>query len=111
VSDQEQLRSKLSEIGGRYIHRTLAEIEQLKAFSESAASGSKDALKELGTLAHRIRGSGAMFGFHAISKSAEAIELLANRESLSDADVSTMRALVEELTEEVKRAAKERGSG
>lgn len=110
MTDQDQLRSKLSEIGGRYIRRTLAEIEQLKTFSDDAASGSKDALRELGTLAHRIRGSGAMFGFHAISRSAEAVELFANRESLSPADVSTMRTLVEELTEEVRRAAKERGS-
>jgi HPt (histidine-containing phosphotransfer) domain-containing protein len=110
VSDQEQLRSKLSEIGGRYITRTLAETEQLKALSESAATGSQDALRELGTLAHRIRGSGAMFGYHAISNSAEAVELFANRGSLSDVDVQTMRSLVEELMEEVKRAAKERGS-
>jgi len=109
VSDQEQLRSKLSEIGARYINRTLTEIEQLKSFSENAAAGSKDALKELGTLAHRIRGSGAMFGYHAISKSAEAIEILANGGSLTEADVTVMRALVEDLSEEVKRAAKERG--
>ena len=108
MSDQDQLRSKLTEIGGRYITRTLAEIEQLKAFSDSAAMGSEDALRELGTLAHRIRGSGAMFGYHAISKSAEAVELLANR-PLSDVDVQTMRSLVEELMQEVKRAAKERG--
>jgi HPt (histidine-containing phosphotransfer) domain-containing protein len=110
VSDQDQLRSKLSEIGVRYINRTLTEIEQLKVLSESAASGSMDALKELGTLAHRIRGSGAMFGYHSISKSAESIELLANRGSLTEADVSEMRALVDELCEEVRRAARERGS-
>lgn len=110
MSDQEHLRSKLSEIGGRYINRTLAEIEQLKTFSDAAAAGSKGALKELGTLAHRIRGSGAMFGFHAISKSAEALELFANREALSEADLTTMHALVDDLTAEVKRAAQERAS-
>jgi chemotaxis protein histidine kinase CheA len=110
VSDQEQLRSKLSEIGVRYINRTLTEIEQLKAFSDGAAAGSEEALKELGTLAHRIRGSGAMFGYRSISNTAEAIELLANRGSLSEADIATMRVLVDGLTEEVKRAAKERGS-
>jgi HPt (histidine-containing phosphotransfer) domain-containing protein len=109
VSDQEQLRSKLSEIGARYINRTLAELEQLKAFSDGAASGSQEALKDLGTLAHRIRGSGAMFGYHAISNSAEAIELLANRGLQSDADVGEMRRLVDELADEVKRAVKERG--
>jgi HPt (histidine-containing phosphotransfer) domain-containing protein len=109
MSDQEQLRSKLSEIGGRYINRTLGEIEQLKTFSEGAVAGSEEALKELGTLAHRIRGSGAMFGYQEISKSAEAIELLANRGALSEAEQQTMRTLVDELAEEVKRAAKERG--
>lgn len=110
MSDQEQLRSKLSEIGVRYINRTLAELDQLKALSEAAAAGSSEALQELGTLAHRIRGSGAMFGFHAISKSAESLELFAHGNSFTQADVSTMQALVQELTEEVRRAARERGS-
>jgi HPt (histidine-containing phosphotransfer) domain-containing protein len=108
VSDQEQLRSKLSEIGLRYISRTLGEIDQLRAFSEAAAKGSTESLRDLGTLAHRIRGSGAMFGYHAISKCAEAIELLANRESLAASEVPTLRALVEELADQVKQAAQER---
>jgi HPt (histidine-containing phosphotransfer) domain-containing protein len=100
----------LAEIGARYITRTVAELEQLKAFADAAAAGSSEALQELGTLAHRIRGSGAMFGFHAISKSAESLELFAHDRSLTQTDVQTMQSLVNDLIEEVQRAARERGS-
>jgi HPt (histidine-containing phosphotransfer) domain-containing protein len=100
----------LAEIGARYIHRTLAELEQLRALSDAVAAGSSEALQELGTLAHRIRGSGAMFGFHAISKSAESLELLVHSDAFTQADVQTMQTLVNDLVGEVQRTARERGS-
>jgi HPt (histidine-containing phosphotransfer) domain-containing protein len=99
----------LAEIGARYIQRTLAELAQLTALSKAAAAGSGEALQELGTLAHRIRGSGAMFGFHAISKSAESLELLAHSGAFTQADVPTMQTLVNDLVDEVQRTAGERG--
>jgi HPt (histidine-containing phosphotransfer) domain-containing protein len=80
VSDAEKLRQQLQEIGTRFLQRTLREIEPLEELRRRLRAGDRTCLIEIQRLAHRIHGSGAMFGFDAISTHAREIELLASSE-------------------------------
>jgi HPt (histidine-containing phosphotransfer) domain-containing protein len=72
-----ELRRKMAVIGARYLARTHTEIGELRTLIAQLASGGKATLKEIEMLAHRIRGSGAIFGFTELSEAAEGIEMLA----------------------------------
>jgi len=74
MSKDEELRTKLADIAVRYLERTSMEVEQLRALVANVASGDKPVLRDIEVLVHRIRGSGAVFGFAEISAAAEALE-------------------------------------
>ena len=80
MSDAEKLRQQLQEIGTRFLQRTLRELEPLEELRRRLRAGDRTCLVEIQRLAHRIHGSGAMFGFDAISAHAREIELLAGSE-------------------------------
>jgi chemotaxis protein histidine kinase CheA len=77
VDDEQKLRQHLSNIGGRYLARTLGELQRLKELLAQVEAGTATALKDLEHAAHRIHGSGAMFGFHEMSDRAGDIERIA----------------------------------
>ena len=77
MSEQDALQEKMAQIGARYLARTLGELPQVRALAAEVAAGSPTALKELGRAAHRIHGSGAMFGFAEVSKRARDVEYIA----------------------------------
>ena len=99
----DRLKEHMAEIGTRYLRRTVGELgrlEQLLAGIEVDPTSVKD----LEQLAHKIYGSGAMFGFEAISARAHEVEVLAasgGRERLA--------GCVRALEAEVRAAARERG--
>jgi HPt (histidine-containing phosphotransfer) domain-containing protein len=72
--DEERLRQQMASIGARYLTRTLGELTRISELLAQVESGSNTALKELQHAAHKIHGSGAMFGFHEVSERARAIE-------------------------------------
>ena len=85
MDSQEKLRQQMAQIGNRYLVRTLGELEKLKELIGEAVGGSNTVLREVEHLAHKIHGSGAMFGFDAVSDSAGVIEHAAARLSGRDA--------------------------
>jgi HPt (histidine-containing phosphotransfer) domain-containing protein len=72
---RERLTSKLAELGQRYLHRTSEEVMAMRVAAEQFANGHRAVLYDIERAAHRIRGSGGMFGFDAISAAASAIEV------------------------------------
>jgi HPt (histidine-containing phosphotransfer) domain-containing protein len=104
-----ELRRKMAAIGARYLARTQSEIGQLRTLIAQLDSGGKSTLKEIEVLAHRIRGSGAVFGFAELSDAAEGIEMLAVDCALEDdLDIGHLTAHLTDylgaLTQAVERA-------
>jgi HPt (histidine-containing phosphotransfer) domain-containing protein len=85
VSDEDKLRQQMAQIGTRYLTRTLGELHRIRELAAQVQSGSAAELKDLEHAAHKIHGSGAMFGFEQVSDRAGEIEhiagFLARRES------------------------------
>jgi chemotaxis protein histidine kinase CheA len=102
--------SQLHDIANRYLQRTLRETDELQEFVEKSLAGELPAIKQTERLAHKIHGSGAMFGFHEVSECAGRIERLVC-EHPSDLDVvgEELTALVVQLSSAVRHAATERG--
>ena len=120
LSDQDKLKQQLDSIGVRYITRTLGEMARLKELSQQALNGSPAAFKDVEHLAHKIHGSGAMFGFDRLSECAGEVEHVAGflakgegpdeYKSLSaDALREKLRNGVVRLDESARAAARERG--
>jgi HPt (histidine-containing phosphotransfer) domain-containing protein len=107
MQDDEKLRQQIADIAVRYIKRTESELGQLRESFLAIRAGDAGALQQLGRLAHKIHGSGAMFGFDAISERASEIERLAGL-GLSDPDTLTkieqsLLGLEAEVTSQAKR--------
>jgi hypothetical protein len=77
MSNDTDMRRKMAEIGARYLARTANEIGDLQRMVAQLPTGGNATLKEIEILAHRIRGSGAVFGFGTLSDVAGDIEMLA----------------------------------
>jgi HPt (histidine-containing phosphotransfer) domain-containing protein len=77
-SDEERLRQQMASIGARYLTRTLGELTRIGELASQAQAGSATAMRELQRAAHKIHGSGAMFGFHEVSERARTVEQLAD---------------------------------
>jgi HPt (histidine-containing phosphotransfer) domain-containing protein len=120
TSSQDKLKKQLDSIGARYIARTLGEMGGLKETSRQALNGSPAAFKDVEQLAHKIHGSGAMFGFDRLSECAGEVEriagFLAKGEGPDEYKALGVDALREKLRDGVARldelarvAAQERG--
>ena len=71
---EQQMRQQVEALAGRFLKRT---IDQVAAFREQAtqfSQGNTDALQAVQDVAHKIHGSGAVFGFPGISEAAERLE-------------------------------------
>jgi HPt (histidine-containing phosphotransfer) domain-containing protein len=77
VDERDELQQKIADIGSRYIQRTAGELAGLRDMIVKARAGDAGALQDIEHLAHKIYGSGAMFGFEAVSERARALELVA----------------------------------
>ena len=77
MSTDEEMRRKMAAIGARYLARTATEIDDLQKMVANIATQGKAALKDIEILAHRIRGSGAVFGYVKLSEAAGVIEMFA----------------------------------
>jgi HPt (histidine-containing phosphotransfer) domain-containing protein len=109
--DQPSANDKLAEIGGRYVKRTLSEMPELRRLLDAAVSGDAAAFHQIGRLAHRIHGSGAMFGFNAVSGVAGRLERTVDGVASGDfmKSLDSVRADVDELEQQVRAAAAARG--
>ena len=109
--DTPSANDKLAEIGSRYVKRTLGEMTELRRLLDAAVSGDAAAFHQIGRLAHRIHGSGAMFGFNALSDVAGRLERTVDAVADQDFAMSleSVRADVDELEQQVRAAAVARG--
>jgi HPt (histidine-containing phosphotransfer) domain-containing protein len=120
MSDEERLKQQMAQIGGRYIARTLGELQRMNELLHSALNGSPALLKDLEHLAHKVHGSGAMFGFDSLSDTAGEVEHIAGvlgkgegpeqYKHLSETELhERLRAAVAKLDAATREAATERG--
>jgi chemotaxis protein histidine kinase CheA len=71
---QAKLHSKLKQLGGRFVQRTIDELNLMHTYLQQARAGDSEAAQQLLLTAHRINGSGAMLGFALVSECARAVE-------------------------------------
>ena len=110
MQDDEKLRQQIADIAVRYIRRTQGELVQLREMLAAIRAGDVDAQKQLERLAHKIHGSGAMFGFDTISERAHEIERLSgSRQSDSETLTKIEQALLG-LEAEVANVGKQQGN-
>lgn len=104
----DELQQKIADIGGRYIQRTAGEIAGLRDLIGKARAGSAAALKDVEHLAHKIYGSGAMFGFEAVSERAHELELTA-KDVTNPGVFDKLQLHADELEQQVQAALRARG--
>jgi HPt (histidine-containing phosphotransfer) domain-containing protein len=120
MSDEDKLKQQMAQIGVRYLTRTLGEMQRMHEVLHSAVNGSPAMMKDLERLAHKIHGSGAMFGFDGLSDNAGEIEhiagVLGNGEgpeqykSMSESELhQRLHSAVAKLDAATRQAATERG--
>jgi HPt (histidine-containing phosphotransfer) domain-containing protein len=97
MHDEDKLRQQMAQIGGRYILRTMGELQRIRDLSALVQSGSTTDLKELEHAAHKIHGSGAMFGFDQVSDRAGEIEHIAGYLARHDGPDDLLGASDDEL--------------
>jgi HPt (histidine-containing phosphotransfer) domain-containing protein len=71
-----QLREQVKALAEKFLTRTEGQIGQLREHVRQLRAGDADALQAIQELAHKIHGSGAMFGFAALSQHGGEIERL-----------------------------------
>ena len=120
MSDEDKLKQQMAQIGVRYIGRTLGELQRMHELLHSVLNGSPALLKDLEHLAHKIHGSGAMFGFDGLSENAGEIEHIAGflgkgegaeqYKNMSESELhQRLQAAVTKLDAATRKAAAERG--
>ena len=115
MSEDDRVRQEqIAAIGARYLQRTLAELPHLRELcahldDDASAAAPGGVLQEIERMAHKIYGSGAMFGFEAISERARQAELLAIDRATDVQSVSRLRDCIAALDAEVREAGRLRG--
>jgi chemotaxis protein histidine kinase CheA len=95
-SGEAELREQVKVLGEKFLLRTADQITTLREHLVRLRGGDRDALTGIQELAHKIHGSGAMFGFAALSDRAGEIERLVVAEATS-ATSDRLSVLIDEL--------------
>jgi CheY-like chemotaxis protein len=74
--EETNLRLHVAKLGEKFLDRSRDEAIVLRALSEHAHEGNPIVIEEIERMAHKIHGSGSMFGFSAVSDCAAEIERL-----------------------------------
>ena len=109
MDSREKLQRQMAEIGNRYLKRTLGELPRMREIIAGLRGGALDAVTELEHLAHRIHGSGAMFGFDTVSEQARRIEMIASTGTAAATQVGELEKHLGTLETMVLDAARDRG--
>jgi HPt (histidine-containing phosphotransfer) domain-containing protein len=108
MDERDKLQQQMSEIGDRYLRRTVGELARLQELLQKQREGVAEATQEIAHMAHKMHGSGAMFGFDAISDRARELELLAGSPPESDYQ-QKLQTLISALDAQVRETARQRG--
>jgi HPt (histidine-containing phosphotransfer) domain-containing protein len=73
---ERQLREQVAALGVKFLLRTQEQAASLRELLASLSGGDESVLARMQELAHKIHGSGAMFGFEELSRFAGEIEQL-----------------------------------
>lgn len=112
MDEKDKLQQQMAEIGNRYLRRTLGELPRLHELVGQllAASPADPAgIEEIEQMVHKIHGSGAMFGFDALSERARDVEMQAASRACDEASLRKLEAGLAALDKEVRAAARVRG--
>jgi chemotaxis protein histidine kinase CheA len=74
----EAARVRMAELAAKFLERSDADIQSMRAGLARLASGDAAALGEVRHLAHRMAGTGATLGFEPLSELARRLEQLAD---------------------------------
>src|SRR4051812_14562584 len=91
-------RTRLAELGAKFIERTRGDLRTMRAALEKTGAGDTSGLAEIRHLAHRMAGTGATLGFEALGERAARTEAII--ESLpagTPCDARTLERLVAEI--------------
>lgn len=110
-----RVRQQVSELGEKFLRRTQSEAAVLGVLIGRVQQGDASVLPEVERMAHKIHGSGAMFGFPAISERAGEIEHLAEHLITADGSAAvhsadTLRQLIDCIAQ-LARAAEAPAAG
>jgi CheY-like chemotaxis protein len=114
--DATNIHLHVARLGDKFLARSRDEAVILRALSENAHEGDPIVIDEIERMAHKIHGSGAMFGFPAVSARAAEIEQIieglktAEPAVLVKIDASALQRLIEcarELANEIETATQE----
>ena len=109
MDERDELQQKIADIAGRYIQRTAGELGGLRELIVKVQAGNTAAAKEIEQLAHKIYGSGSMFGFEAVSEQARELEL-ASREPVDVQMIEKVQRHADALEAKVQAAIRARGA-
>jgi HPt (histidine-containing phosphotransfer) domain-containing protein len=73
---ERQLREEVATLAAKFLRRTHEQAASLSELATRVGEGDANALEQLEQLTHKIHGSGAIFGFAAISEAAGELERL-----------------------------------
>jgi HPt (histidine-containing phosphotransfer) domain-containing protein len=107
MSDEQQDNWQLDGIGDRYLQRTRSEMALFTETLTNLESGDLAAFTRLQQLAHKVHGSGAMFGFDRIGDLAQEVEVLALEGKTDTLDKIARQ--VQALAAEIEDVCKARG--
>lgn len=109
MDERDKLNQSMAEIGGRFIKRTLGELAQLSELLQQARAGNAASVKDIERVSHKIAGSGAMFGFDAVSERAQELEIFAEAGATDPESLQRLADYISALDAEVRSAARARG--
>ena len=110
MDERDGLQQKIADIAGRYIQRTAGEIAGLRELIAKLRAGNAAAAKEIEQLAHKIYGSGSMFGFEAVSEQARELEIAA-RQPVDARMIEKLQTHADALETQVQAALRARAAG
>jgi HPt (histidine-containing phosphotransfer) domain-containing protein len=109
MDERDGLQQKIADIAGRYIQRTATEIGGLRELIVKVRGGNAAAVTDIAHLAHKIYGSGSMFGFDAVSEKARDLELVA-RDAADPQLVEKLESHADALEQQVQEALRARAA-
>lgn len=108
MDERDELQQKIADIAGRYIQRTAGELTGLRELIAKVRAGDTAALKDIEQLAHKIYGSGSMFGFEAVSEQARELEIAA-KDTTDPQMIDRLQKYADALEAQVQAALRARG--
>jgi CheY-like chemotaxis protein len=104
-SNEGDLASHVTRLGSRFLQRTGNDTIELRSLIEHAYGGDPIVIKQIELLAHKINGTGSIFGYAAISTCASDLERLAVKTGLLEPARALAPQALQQMLECTERLA------